>query len=256
MYPSDLSDPEWELIKSHFEPKDRRGSSHKHPKKLIVDAILYVVKGGITWRLLPQDFPPWQTVYDHFRRWNKSKVWMTALDKLTRLHRVKEGRTETPSYGIVDSQSVKTQYNSEYRGIDGHKKVKGHKRHIVVDILGHLLSVQVHAANLSDTVTAGPVLKESVNRYPTLEAFSGDAAYQGTAEEFVSQELKLTLHIAHKPETPKGQFTVLPKRWIVERTFAWLGNFRRLAKDFEILVTTAENMIRIAMLRLTLAKCL
>lgn len=256
MYDSDLSDEEWAIIEHHFKPKDQRGNAHKHPKKLIVDAILYVVKGGITWRLLPNDFPPWKTVYDRFRRWNKKETWTAALHELTQLHRQKEGRKPTPSYGIIDSQSVKTQYDSEERGIDGHKKVKGHKRHIIVDILGNLLHVQVHAANISDTVAAGPILQDTVTTYPTIKVFSGDLGYRGTAETFVSEQLKLTLQISQKPATEPGQFKVIPKRWIVERTFAWLGHFRRLAKDFEILVTTAENMIRIAMLKLTVAKCL
>ncbi len=149
MYQSDLSDEEWALIESCFNPKDQRGNTHKHSKKIIVNAILYVVKGGVTWRMLPNDFPPWKTVYDHFSRWNKKGTWTTALDKVAQLHRQKVGRELTPSYGIIDSQSVKTQYNSEQRGIDGNKKAKGHKRHIIVDILGNLLTVKVHAAVVS-----------------------------------------------------------------------------------------------------------
>ena len=178
--------------------------------------------------------------------------WTNSLNFIVK----KRGAEPTPSYAIVDSQSVKTQYASEQRGIDGNKKVKGHKRHLIVDILGNLLAVNVHAANLTDTCRRSGFLKAAVQSYSTIQAFSGDAGYRGTAATFVSEELKLTLHIAHKPATEKGQFQVIPKRWIVERTFAWLGHFRRLAKDFEILVTTAENMIRIAMLKLTAAKCL
>lgn len=136
MYQSDLSDAEWELIRHHCEPKDRRGSSHQHPRKVVVDAILYVVKGGIPWRLMPNDFPCWKTVYDHFRNWNQRGVGETVLDQLNPIHRENQGRTESPSYGIIDSQSVKTQYASEARGIDGNKKVKGHKRQVVVDIRG------------------------------------------------------------------------------------------------------------------------
>ena len=157
-----------------------------------------------------------------------------------------------PSYGIIDAQSVKTQYASEERGIDGGKKVKGHQRHIVVDILGNLLYVRVHAANLSDTKSACEVLEGAASKFPSLKAFSGDAGYRGTAVEFTSTKLGMTLHISAKIE---GQWAVLPKRWVVERTFSWLGHFRRLSKDFEILPATAENMIRIAMLKLTLAKC-
>ena len=151
-YPTDLKDAEWNLINKAFEPKTKRGSSHKHEKKQVVNAILYLLKGGITQRLLPNDFPPLKTVYDHFSKWNKKGIWGNILDQLNKIWRKKAGREETPSYGIIDAQSVKTQYASEERGIDGGKKVKGHKRHIVVDILGCLLYVRVHAANLSVVV--------------------------------------------------------------------------------------------------------
>ncbi|WP_246628621.1 transposase [Methylomagnum ishizawai] len=153
---------------------------------------------------------------------------------------------------MIDSQSVKTQYASEERGIDGGKLVKGHKRHIVVDVLGHLLHVEVHAANLSDTVRGCEVMRRAAEKHPNIEAFSGDAGYRGTAVRFVSEKLGLVLHIS---ERIVDGFAVLPKRWIVERTFAWFGSFRRLSKDFETLTGTAENVIRIAMLRTTLAKC-
>jgi putative transposase len=130
--------------------------------------------------------------------------------------------------------------------------VKGHKRHVVVDILGNLLHVEVHAANLSDTVRGCEVLRRAGEKHPSIEAFSGDAGYRGTAVCFVSEVLGLTLHISEKIV---DGFAVLPKRWVVERTFAWLGHFRRLSKDFERLTATAENLIRIAMLKITLAKC-
>jgi len=235
-YKTDLSDAEWDLIKNDFEPSSKRGNGHKHSKRTIVNAILYIVKGGIQWRLMPNDFPPWQTVYDHFSKWNKCGVWEKCLDRLTEYYRQIAGRTTDPGYGIID----------------GGKKVKGHKRHIVVDILGNLLYVKVHAANLSDTKSACEVLEGAADKYPSLKAFSGDAGYRGTAVEFTSEKLGMTLHISEKIEE---KWAVLPKRWVVERTFSWLGNFRRLSKDFEILPATAENMIRIAMLKLTLAKC-
>ncbi len=251
-YDSDLSDQEWDFIKTVFEPSSKRGNGHKHSKKSIVNAILYIVKGGVQWRLLPKDFPPWKTVYDHFSKWNKRGVWEKSLDRLTVYSRQKAGRSAQPSYGIIDAQSVKTQYASEERGIDGGKKVKGHKRHIVVDILGNLLHVSVHAANLSDTKSACDVLEAAADKYPSIKAFSGDAGYRGSAVEYTDKKLGMTLHISEKIE---GKWAVLPKRWVVERTFSWLGGFRRLSKDFEILPATAENMIRIAMLKITLAKC-
>ncbi len=252
-YPSDLSESEWQLIEHHFQPATKRGSAAKHKKKQIVDAILYVLKGGIPWRMMPNDCPPWQTVYDHFSRWNKKGVWEAALDEVNRRHREKVGKKTGPSYGIIDAQSVKTQYSSEDRGIDGGKNVKGHKRHILVDTLGNLLHVSVHAANWSDTKAAGSVLARGAEKYPSLQAFSGDAGYRGTAVTFVDETLGMTLHISQKI---KDGWAVLPKRWIVERTFAWLNNCRRLAKDFEILTGTAENLVRIAMLKITLAKCI
>lgn len=165
----------------------------------------------------------------------------------------KKQRQPGPSYGIIDSQSTKTQYGSEERGIDGGKKVKGRKRHIVVDSLGNLLHVQVHAANIHDTVAGGEVMRRAKEKWPRLVAFSGDAGYRGTAVRFVEQQLRMTLPISEKI---KDGFAVLPNRWVVERTFAWLGHFRRLAKDFEVLTATAENWVRIAMIKMTLAKCL
>lgn len=160
-------------------------------------------------------------------------------------------KSPAPSYAIVDSQSTKTLYASEERGIDGGKKVKGRKRHIVVDTLGHLLHVKVHAANEHDTKAACSLLEETAHDYPSIEAFCGDAGYRGSAKTFVEEKLQLAMHISTKI---KDTFAILPKRWIVERTFAWLNNCRRLAKDVEILTATSENMIRIAMIRLALVK--
>jgi putative transposase len=196
--------------------------------------------------------PPWQTVYDHFSKWNKLGVWERIVDRLNQIVRLKANRKAVPSYGIIDAQSVKTQYASEERGIDGGKKVKGHKRHIIVDVLGNLLHVSVHAANKSDTIAACDVLERASEKYPSILAYSGDAGYRGSAVKFTDEKLNLTLHISEKI---KDTWAVLPKRWVVERTFSWLNNFRRLAKDFDILTGTAENMIRIAMIKITLAKC-
>ncbi len=252
MYDSDLSEEEWQLIKHHFEPEDNRGIKPKHAKRDIVNGIFYINKTGAQWRLLPKDFPPWTTVYDHYSPWNRRGVWEAALDELSALHRKKKDKNLTPSYGIVDSQSVKTVSASEQRGMDGGKKIKGRKRHIVVDTLGNLIHVIVHAANTHDTKARGEVLKAAAQKYQSLEAFSGDAGYRGTCVDFVEQVLGLKLHISEKIT---DRFAVLPMRWVVERTFAWLGNYRRLSKDYETLAMTAENMVRIAMLRITIAKC-
>ncbi len=161
-------------------------------------------------------------------------------------------KAPTPSYAIVDSQSVKTISHSEERGIDGGKKIKGRKRHIAVDTLGDLIAVIVHAANMHDTKAGCDVLAITAREHSTIKAFSGDEGYRGTAVEFVETAPGLKLHISKKL---KDRYAVLPIRWIVERTFAWLGNYRRLSKDYEILTTTAENMVRIALLRIMVAKC-
>jgi putative transposase len=165
----------------------------------------------------------------------------------------KNGKNSTPSYAIIDSPSVKTTAASAQRGYDGGKKVKGRKRHIVVDTLGNLIQVIIHAANQHDTRAGGPLLEAAANKHPSIVAFSGDAGYRGSSVEFVETTLGLKLHISQKI---KDTFAVLPIRWIVERTFAWLGQYRRLSKDYEILTSSAENMVRIAMIRISLNKCL
>lgn len=251
-YSSDLEDNEWEIIKNFFKKQDNRGVEATHNKRDIVDAILYVVKTGCQWNMLPNDYPNYKTVHEYFMTWSRNKVWEKALDKLNEIHRKKKGKNPTPSYGIIDSQSVKTITNSEDRGFDGGKKVKGRKRHIIVDTLGNLLIIKVHPANIHDTKSGCEVLKKASEKYPTIEAFSGDAGYRKTSLEFVENILNLTMNISTKI---KDVFAVLPIRWIVERTFAWLGNYRRLSKDYEKLLISEENIIRIAMLRITIRKC-
>lgn len=164
----------------------------------------------------------------------------------------KNNKKSAPTYGIIDSQSSKITLASDDCGYDGGKKVKGRKRHIVVDTLGNLLEIVVHAANMHDTKAAHFVLSKVAKKYPTIEGFSGDAGYRKTALEFVEKELKLKMHISTKI---KDAFAILPIRWIVERTFAWIGNYRRLSKDYERYASTVENMVRIAMLRRTLRRC-
>jgi putative transposase len=157
-YPSDLRDNEWALVKGYFEQGRAFGRPLERDRREIVNAIFYVTKSGCQWRMLPSDFPPWQTVYYYFHRWCTEGIWEKVLDVLNKKDRVRQGRAPDPTYGIVDSQSTKTQYNSDERGIDGGKKVKGRKRHIVTDSEGHLLQICVHAANCHDTKAAPTLL--------------------------------------------------------------------------------------------------
>jgi len=252
MYMSDVSDKEWEIIKDFFKKRDNRGATPTHDRRGVVNGIFYVIKTGCQWRMMPKEFAPWETIYSCYQDWNSNGVWEEVLYEINKLHRKKVDKNETPSYAIIDSQSTKTTLASEQCGYDGGKKVKGRKRHIVVDTLGNLLAVVVHAANIHDTKSAHMVLSKAYDKYSTIKAFSGDAGYRKTALNFVEEELNLRMDISTRI---KDTFAILPIRWIVERTFAWINNFRRLAKDYERYASTEENMLRIAMLRLTLKKC-
>lgn len=175
IYPSDLTDDEWEKTKHFFERPDPRGNKGLHEKRIIVNAIFYVVKGGIQWRMMPNDLPPWETVYDHFRRLCKRGAWEHVLD----------------------SQSVKP-YMAVRIGVLMEKKLKGRKRHIAVDILGNLLHIKVHAANIHDTKSGCMIFAKTLKKYPTIEAFSADAGYRGTSVDYVQDILKRFLDRSKK----------------------------------------------------------
>jgi len=222
-YPTDLSDAEWQEIEPLIpKSKTNRGRKRKHPLREILDAIFYLLRAGCAWRMLPHDFPPWKTVYHYFRLWRKEGTWEHINAALRTGLREADGREPEPSAAILDSQSVKTTDVKGVRGYDAGKKVKGRKRHILVDTLGLLLVVVVHAANIQDRDGAKCVLEKA------RQLFS-----------------RLQLIWARAPNV-KG-FQVLPRRWVVERTFGWLGQYRRLSKDYEVLTETSEAMIYAAM---------
>ena len=253
-YSTDLKYSEWMLI-AEFFPTYRRGRPCKWTRRQIVNAILYVTRTGCQWRMLPKELPPWQTVYGYFRRWTRSGVWSRLNAALVALVRTRQGRAAQPSAAIIDSQSVKTSEGGEQRGVDVYKQTAGRKRHIVVDTLGLLLIVVVHSASLQDG-TAGKLvlqklfelIKHSVyNRYCRLKLLWADAAYQGICEH-VRKQFGWQLDIVRRLEGYKG-FLVLPRRWIVERTFGWLGRYRRLARDYEHTVAASEAMTYLASIR-------
>jgi putative transposase len=253
-YPTDLKYSEWLLIVQFF-PLRRRGRPRKWALWLIINAILYVTRTGCQWRMLPKDFPPWQTVYGYFWRWTRSELWSQINAALVPQVRKRRGREAQPSAAVLDSQSVKTSEGGEARGVDVHKQTPGRKRHIVVDTLGLLLLVVVHSASLQDRAGGQLVLqrlfdriKHSVhNRWCRLKLIWADGGYEDIVE-LVRLQFGWKLEIVRRLAGSKG-FVVLPRRWVVERTFGWLGRYRRLARDYEHTVVSSEAMTYLASVR-------
>lgn len=252
-YGTDLSDAEWEVIKSLLPAENPGGRPRKYPLREIVNGIFYVARSGCQWRLMPHDFPPWWTVYFYFRFWKLLGLWEAINADLRSKLRLEDGRNVQPSAAIVDSQSVKTTESGGERGYDAGKKINGRKRHILVDTLGLLLKVVVHPASAQDRDGGRMLLETVVGHMPRLQRIWADGAYAGQLVEWASTSLGATLEIVKRSDDVRG-FKVLPRRWVVERTFGWLGRYRRLSKDYEKTTASSETFIYASMTRLMLRR--
>jgi transposase len=254
-YPSDLSDARWALIESRLTAwRQARtdagvgGRAAEHDLREIFNAILYINRTGIAWRYMPHDLPPWQTVYWYFKTWTTDGIFTDLNYSLNGLVRTKTGRRAEPSASIMDSQSVKTSTNvpTATQGIDAGKRIVGRKRGIITDTLGLLLAVIVTAASVSDNTIGLALLDRATDAHPTLTKAWVDAGFRTKVVEH-GAALGVDVEVVTKDPQLKG-FSVIERRWVVERTIGWLMQHRRLARDYETLPETSATMIRIAMI--------
>lgn len=258
-YPSDMTDAQWELLADLF-PEAKTGRPREVSIRDVVDAIFYVNRTGVQWRYLPHDYPRWDVVYSYFRKWGKDGTWDKVQRVLREGVRQTAGREATPSLACVDSQSVKGTECGGDHGIDGHKKINGVKRHILVDTMGLLLAVVVTAASVTDAKAAREVFQRATAEgLPRLTKVLGDHVYGNEGlPEWTADNTTFRLEITVQDPTPqepgKKKFQVIKWRWVVERTFAWLGRYRRNSRDYEKLSQTSESMLMISGIQLMLRR--
>jgi putative transposase len=244
-YPTDLTDAEWAVVEPLLPKPPRRGRKPSVDLRTIMDAIRYMARSGGGWRMLPNDFPPWQTVYWWFRRLMRRFLFRTIHDVALMLDRERVGREASPTAGVMDSQSVKAP-QAETRGYDAGKKIVGRKRHVAVDTDGRLLMVNLTTADISDSAGAQAILDAVRKRWPWVKHLFADGAYDRTALMDKARLLDFVIDVVRRTDNDPG-FKVIPRRWVVERTLGWLVRWRRLVRDYEQRLDVSEAFIHVAM---------
>jgi putative transposase len=250
MYTTTLTDAQWQGIKNFIPQNERK---RKYHLRAIWDAILYWNKTGCQWRMLPKEFPKWKMVYYYFTKWVKMGVIEDILHRINEIVRIKSGKQAQPSMVIIDCQCVKTTSVGGIRGFDGNKKITGRKRHVIVDTMGNVLSVVVHAAHLHDTAMAELVVRQFREVFFKAKKIVADGGYRGKPIEALKYKHNIDMEIVMRTDINKA-FKILPRRWVVERTFAWFNGYRRLSKDYEFLTENSEAAIHLAAIKINLNK--